>query len=93
MARRFQARRGNGRFTRNTVENTFGLHVHIHEWKADGSWCGAFNTCPVGEPKPNTCHACGEPLSAGSAAPIALNPLCDCEVYQTCSTCRPKEQP
>jgi hypothetical protein len=59
---RLQARRGNGRFTRNTMENTFGLHVDIHEHKADGSWCGSFNPWPVGEPRPETCHACGESL-------------------------------
>lgn len=62
--RRLQARRGNGRFTRNTMENTFGLHAGIHERKADGSWCGAFNPSRVGEPRPETCHACGESLIA-----------------------------
>jgi len=57
--RRIQARRGNGRFTRNTPENTLGLHMGIHERKPDGSWCGAFNPSPVGAPRPTHCHACG----------------------------------
>ena len=29
MGHRIQARRGNGRFTRNTFENVMGLHVLI----------------------------------------------------------------
>ena len=61
---RRQARRGNGRFTRNTLENTVGLHANIHERKADGTWCGAFNPTRVGEQVPEHCHACGERLRA-----------------------------
>lgn len=56
MSRRFQARRGNGRFTRNTLENTVGLHC---------LWCphcGRGNPSPVGQPQPTECHACGKPL-------------------------------
>lgn len=60
--KRWQARRCNGRFTRNTFENTFGLHAGVHERKANGEWCGAFNPSPVGEPRPTYCHACGESL-------------------------------
>jgi hypothetical protein len=59
---RRQARRGNGRFTRNTPENTFGMHIDIHGYKRDGTWCGAFTTSPVGEPRPTHCQACGDPL-------------------------------
>lgn len=70
--RRCQARRGNGRFTPNTAENTLGMHFGVHERKQDGSWCGAFNPSTVGEPRPTHCHACGESLVAEestSAAP------------------------
>ncbi len=62
--KRRQARSGGGRFVRNTPENTLGLHFGIHEKKQDGSWCGAFNPSPVGQPRPERCHACGEPLQA-----------------------------
>lgn len=68
MARRFQARRGNGRFTRNTLENTLGLTSNVHEWKADGSWCGAINPSSVGEPRPVTCSHCGELLERAAEA-------------------------
>lgn len=61
--KRLQARRGNGRFTGNTMENTLGLHTTIHERKADGEWCGALNPSRVGEPRPETCSHCGEPLN------------------------------
>lgn len=60
--KRFQSRRGNGRFTANTPENTLGLHMGIHERKSNGEWCGAFNPSPVGQPRPAQCHACGETL-------------------------------
>jgi len=65
---RFQARRGNGRFLRNTPENTLGLHFGVHERKTNGEWCGAFNPSAVGAPRPLTCHACGESLIAASSA-------------------------
>jgi hypothetical protein len=61
--RRFQARRSSGRFTGNTMENTFGLHAGVHGRKTDGSWCGSFNPSRVGEPRPTHCHACGEALA------------------------------
>jgi hypothetical protein len=62
--KRRQARASGGRFTRNTPENTFGLHMNIHDGnKPDGSWCGAFNPTPVGEPRPERCQ-CGELLQA-----------------------------
>lgn len=61
--RRLQARRGNGRFTRNTPENTLGLHFNIHGFRADGvTWCGAFNPSKVGESRPTRCATCGDPL-------------------------------
>lgn len=54
--KRFQARRGNGRWTANTMENTFGLHCDVCEA------CRTLNPCGVGEPAPTHCHACGAPL-------------------------------
>ncbi len=56
MGRRFQSRRGNGRFTRNTMENTFGLSVDVCPH------CRRLNPRAVGEPARETCHACGQPL-------------------------------
>lgn len=55
MGRRFQARRGNGRFARNTMENTFGLSVEVCPWED----CRRFNPRAVGERKAERCHACG----------------------------------
>lgn len=54
--KRFQHRRGNGRFERNTTENTFGFHTAVCEA------CRRITTWNVGEAKPTTCHACGKPL-------------------------------
>lgn len=54
--KRFQARQSRGRFTRNTTENTFGFHTVVC------ALCRRFNTWNVGEPRPQTCHACGKPL-------------------------------
>ncbi len=54
--RRLQARRMGGRFTRNTLENTVGLHVGICDA------CNRFNPSPVGEPRPSVCKHCGMPL-------------------------------
>jgi hypothetical protein len=56
MSRRFQARRGNGRFTRNTMENTFGLSVDVCPH------CRRFNPRPAYEKAAENCHACGKPL-------------------------------
>lgn len=50
--KRFQARRGNGRFTRNTLENTFGIH-------ADVCACGALIPYGINEAPPDACHRCG----------------------------------
>lgn len=61
--KRLQARRANGRFIRNTAENTLGLHFNVHERKADGSWCGALNPSRVGEPRPECCSQCAEPIT------------------------------
>ena len=65
---RRQARRANGRYTRNTMENTLGLHVTVHGRKADGTWCGALNPSKVGEPRPTTCSQCGELLQGREEA-------------------------
>ena len=61
MSRRFQARRGNGRFTRNTMENTFGLSVQVCPH------CNRFNPRDAGTPELETCRACGKSLRAASA--------------------------
>lgn len=77
MSRRIQARRSNGRFTPNTPENTFGLHVPICPA------CGAFNPYPVAErdpasgfplpaTPPTNCHRCGAELHP---APLANDVL------------------
>lgn len=58
MAHRIQSRRGNGRFQRNTMENTFGLHVKVCPK------CRSFTTYEVGEATTIRCHSCGEPLSS-----------------------------
>jgi hypothetical protein len=57
MTKRFQARVGNGRFTRNTPENTMGLHIDVCPA------CRLLQPYGVGEPKPETCHTCGAPLT------------------------------
>jgi hypothetical protein len=41
--------RSRGKFTRNTVTNTFGLKVWVC------AACGGFNPRSVGEPKPERC--------------------------------------
>ncbi len=51
--KRFQARRGSGRFTRNTMENTFGLHC------PSCPECNKFLPHPVGSAPPDTCNGCG----------------------------------
>jgi len=63
--KRFQARRGNGRFTKNTMENTFGLHCA----GCPHADCRRLNPSRVGEPAPTTCHACGRSLIAEESAP------------------------
>lgn len=54
MGRRFQARVPSGRFTRNTMENTFGLHCDVC------SGCRGFLTYGVNELPPAACPRCGE---------------------------------
>ena len=54
--KRFQARRGSGRFTRNTLENTFGFSAPIC------AECNGFNTVDRGQPMPTTCRQCGKPF-------------------------------
>ncbi len=66
--KRFQARVGNGRFARNTPENTLGMHFNVHGRKVNGEWCGAFNPSTLGQPLPEKCHACGEPLHGDDEA-------------------------
>lgn len=65
MGHRFQARIGNGRFTRNTMENTFGLSVQTCPWPD----CRRFNPRNVGEPPRETCHACGRSLKSADMSP------------------------
>jgi len=48
-------RRG-GRFTKRTLENSFGLHVDIC------AECRGFNVRSVGEDRALSCHHCGKPL-------------------------------
>lgn len=55
--RRLQARQGGGRWTRNTMENTLGLHAGICPS------CNGLNPSPVGEERPDVCHHCGAPLA------------------------------
>ena len=52
-----QARRRNGRFVRNTPENTLGIHIDICPR------CRRLNTWDRGSPAPTNCHACGAPLN------------------------------
>ena len=66
--RRFQSRRSNGRFQRNTLENTFGLKAWVC------IECRRFIPLNVGEPKPETCPHCEKPFKDISEAP---NPLKD----------------
>ena len=61
--KRFQARRRSGRFTRNTMENSFGLHVEVCEHED----CRILNPWKVGEPRPVNCHRCGRPLNVPKA--------------------------
>lgn len=58
--KQYRARLSNGRFTRNTLENTFGLHCDI---------CPKCNGCipyGVNEAPPQKCHHCGEKLNGGN---------------------------
>lgn len=54
--KRFQSRRGNGRFQRNTLANTFGLRAGICEE------CRRLNPSHIGDPVPLVCQHCGEKL-------------------------------
>ena len=60
--KRFQSRRGNGRFQRNTLENTFGLRANICES------CRRFNPTSVGAPTPDKCAHCGWSFDNGTSA-------------------------
>ena len=51
--KRFQSRRGNGRFQRNTLENTFGLKAYVCVS------CRSFNPVSVGDGRPEACKHCG----------------------------------
>jgi hypothetical protein len=53
MSKRIQSRRSNGRYTRNTLANTFGLKAYIC------ASCRSFNTVSVGEARPDKCRNCG----------------------------------
>jgi ribosomal protein L40E len=67
MGRRFQARRGNGKFTRNTMENTFGLSVQVCPH------CRAMNPRNAGTEPLTNCHRCGESLDPATG-PLANPP-------------------
>lgn len=54
--KRRQARRRNGRFTRNTPENTLCLHIDVC------SECRALIPYDLGEARPTCCHRCGADL-------------------------------
>ena len=56
---RFQARRRNGRFTRNTLANTCGLRVE----PCPNRECRALNPYAVGAARPTHCHQCGTLLT------------------------------
>lgn len=51
--KRFQARRGNGRFQRNTLENTMGLRAGVCPH------CRSFNPSPTAEAAREFCAHCG----------------------------------
>lgn len=53
---RFQARRRNGRFTRNTLENTFGITAEVCPR------CRQIIPRGLDEPKPQSCPTCGADL-------------------------------
>lgn len=53
--KRRQARRANGRFTRNTMENTFGMSVDV----CPNPDCRRFLPRSMFEPRPETCPHCG----------------------------------
>ena len=55
---RLYSRRSNGRFRRATLENTFGVTAPV----CPNPECRRFNPHNVGEPPPETCHACGAPM-------------------------------
>jgi hypothetical protein len=56
MGSRYYSRKGNGRFRRATLENTFGVSAPICPE------CRRFNPHAVNEPEPEHCHACGAKL-------------------------------
>jgi hypothetical protein len=62
MGKRFQSRRSNGRFQRNTLENTFGLRANVCES------CRRFNPTSVGDPLPKACAQCGWGFDRGTSA-------------------------
>jgi hypothetical protein len=54
--KRHQARKGNGRFIKNTIENTFGLHCIFCPN------CGIGNPYGLAEERPSKCHSCEKDL-------------------------------
>lgn len=75
--KRLQARRGSGRFTRNTLENTCGLHAGICPS------CQRFNPHGVHEEAPVLCTHCGAPLSV-CAHGRCTEPFPDRPFYPEC---------
>jgi len=60
--KRYQARQRNGRFTRNTLENTFGLQVKVCPE------CRTLANCwGVNEPEPEICKDCGAELQGAAS--------------------------
>jgi hypothetical protein len=54
--KRFQARATGGRFARNTMRNTFELHVDVC------ALCRGINPRQLGEQRAELCSHCGEQL-------------------------------
>lgn len=58
-----QSRRGNGQWTRNTLENTVGLSAQVCPH------CHAINPRDAFTPPLEVCHACGKSLTEKVARP------------------------
>ena len=62
--KRYQSRRANGRFQKNTLANTFGLNVET----CTNPDCRAITPWPVHKEKPTACQRCGATLKGGAVA-------------------------
>lgn len=63
MGRRFQARRANGRFQRNTMASVFGMKVWVC------AECRGCNPKNLGQPAPSKCAQCGVPFVEADLSP------------------------